>query len=78
MESNMERFDPSKVSEEVNTRNVVAVIQHANDTRKMMRATEERMDWLSRELSTLREEVRVLTQQVGILRGEVYGGGSTS
>lgn len=72
-----ERFDVDKVSEEVNTKNVLAVIQYSEDTRQMVRDLEDQVKWLTNEVTTIRDTTTQLLSQVGILRGEVYGGGPT-
>lgn len=72
-----ERFDVDKVSEEVNTKNVLATVQYAQDTRKVVREQETKIETLTNEVQTLRGLVNELLSQVGILRGEVYGGGPT-
>ena len=72
-----EEWDVDKVAEVVNTRNVLAVAQYAEETRVMFRELEEKVRWLENEVRTLLDTNAQLLQQVGILRGEVYGGGAT-
>lgn len=71
------RFDIENLSEEVNLRNVLSAIEFTRQTRTLVDRLETKVDTLTNEVSTLRELVTNLTQQVGILRGELYKGGPT-
>jgi hypothetical protein len=71
------RFDVDEITEVVNTRNVMAAIQYTRETRELVRDLERQIDWLTKEINIAREQVSGLLVQVGMLRGEVYGGGPT-
>jgi len=67
-----------QLSEEVNTRNVLAVIEYSKSTRELLAKADKQIEWLTREITTLRNEVQNLTSQVGFMRGQILGGGPTT
>lgn len=64
-------------SEEAMRRNVTAVVEHGNDTRKLVRELAEQVQTLSRVIQTQDARINALTKQVAsCLQAMVRGGTS--
>jgi hypothetical protein len=71
-------MDADQITEKVNTMNVLAAIDHSKGTREIVNELVAQNKLLLNELISVRVEIANLTKQVGILRGQVYGGGPTA
>lgn len=71
-------MDVDQIREEVNTKNVLAVIDYTKTTRELVIAQEAAISHLGAEVRELRSQVDSLLTAIGILRGQLLGGGPTS
>jgi len=66
-----------KVFEEVTTRNVQAAINYSNETRKIVRLLEEKILHLEKLAQAKDKEIAAMRQQIAIIQGKLYSGGTT-
>ena len=65
-----------KAFEEVSTKNIKAMLEHGNETRRMLRELEEKV---SRQDETIRNQnttIEAIRLQLSQVQGIVYGGGT--
>jgi hypothetical protein len=62
--------------EEVTTKNVKATIDYSNETRKMVRTIEEKVKLLEDMMQSQNKTISDLRQQLAIVQGKLYQGGS--
>lgn len=67
-----------KASEEVNRRNIQAVIQHSNMTRKMLLELKTIVDALQNNMIAQSKQLAEMRKQLAILQQEFYKRGTTS
>lgn len=65
-----------QVFEETTTRNVRAVVEHANATRAQVRALREDLDHANNRIAALEDVIKQLRTQLVALQARVYAGGS--
>ena len=66
-----------KAFEEVTTRNVQAAINYSNETRKIVRQLEEKILHLEALAQAKDQEIAAMRQQIAIIQGKLYSGGTT-
>lgn len=67
-----------KAMEEVTTRNVSAAIQHSNETRRLFRALEIKINTNEQIIRSQNEKINNLQKQVSALQARLYIGGTVS
>ena len=65
-----------KAHEEATTKNVIAIKDHSNDTRKLLREVQEEVRKLREELTQTNEQVASLRGMLANLQGKIYQGGT--
>jgi chaperonin cofactor prefoldin len=68
----------AKASEEVATRNVLAAIQHSNETRKIVKELATILDALQNRVRVQNEEIKQLREQLSKLQQQFYLKGTPS
>lgn len=63
---------------DVTDKNIKAILQHSNETRKMLRELQEKIDNVNGICGMLGARVDQLEQQVRTLQVRLYSGGTTS
>lgn len=64
--------------DDVTTRNIKAMLNHGNETRKLLRDMEKEFATVKQQVVMLQNEITVLKQTVAILRSQALGGGPTA
>ena len=65
-----------KAFEEVSNRNIKATISHSNETRKLLRAAEERIKLLENKLIEFEKRFDIINKQIVQLQMKSYTWGS--
>lgn len=65
-----------KVFEENTTTNVKATVQHSNETRKMVRTLEARIQTLENMILTQNGVIEQLKKQIAFIQQRLYAGGT--
>jgi uncharacterized protein HemX len=63
--------------EEVTTRNVQAAVNYSNETRNIVRQLEQKILHLEELAQAKDKEIAVMRQQIAIIQGKLYNGGTT-
>ena len=67
-----------KATEDATRKNVNAVVEHSNETRRMLRELEAKYSVLERTVLTQNSLIAQFQSQIGFLNAKVLGGGPTS
>ena len=62
--------------EDVTTRNVKAILEHGNTTRKLASETNASVQQLKQEILQQNQKLQQMTQQLAVVQGKLYAGGS--
>ncbi len=65
-----------KALEEVTTRNVTAVVAHANETREITLGVEKRINKLEEIILQQNEIIEAFRLQLSLIQGKLYSGGT--
>lgn len=65
-----------KAFERVNTGNVRAAVDHGNETRKMVREIQKKVDHLEANIIAQDEKFEQINKQVASILAKVYSGGT--
>lgn len=68
----------SNVNSEVVRKNILAIRDHSNETRKGLRDAEAEVQALRNMVMTLQQQLQQQQQQLAILQTKVLGGGTTT
>ena len=74
----MEELHMMKATEDAVRKNVQAILEHGNDTRRMFRDLEAKVEVLERTILTQNGLLKQYQAQIGFLNAKVLGGGPTS
>lgn len=66
------------MSYEVTQRNILAMKAYGEETRKLLRESEEKVSRLEGIVLTNNETIKTMQAQIGILLSKLYNGGATS
>lgn len=65
-----------KVFEDVTTRNVTAVVDHSNETRKLIRELEDKIKSLENMVLNQQQLVAEMRSQLAFVQAKIYAGGT--
>jgi TolA-binding protein len=67
----------AKAAEDATRKNVMAVVEHSNETRAMLRQLETQVEFLARQVATMQGTLGNTQHQLAILQAKVHGTGPT-
>jgi predicted RNase H-like nuclease (RuvC/YqgF family) len=65
-----------KAFEETTKRNISAMIEHGNETRKLVRELEEKIQFLQNALQSREEDIKQLRIQLASIQTKLFSGGT--
>jgi hypothetical protein len=77
MSDEQQMLTQALAAEDVTRRNIQAGIDYSKETRLLVRELSDRVEFLVREVATLRGLNETQNAQIGFLRSQVLGGGRT-
>jgi len=66
-----------KAFEDVSNRNIKAILEHGNKTRKIVREVEAKVDKLEDTIRNFDDKIKVLEKLLSNIQQKVYVGGTT-
>ena len=63
---------------EVLQKNIKSVVAHGNETRKLLREAENKVNILQGIVMTQNGQIKNMNEQINALRAKIYTGGATS